>query len=128
MRNRKLLLWSLVGLLVAAIVGVRLAYPPLQINYANYDRVDHGMTLQEVERFLNCPPGDYRSSTDTFVFEPQTRLFMLGEAVREVEWFGDRGRLAVGLDEQDRVVWVRRDGVARLWNWFERLLGRSLSE
>jgi outer membrane protein assembly factor BamE (lipoprotein component of BamABCDE complex) len=65
--------WALavgLGLAVAAGVAVWLAIPRRPtITAEQFAQVRKGMTQQEVEAVLGCPPGDYRDGASMYFIE-----------------------------------------------------------
>jgi hypothetical protein len=70
---------------LAAFWGVRLLTPRHRINRESLEKIQVGMTLEEVEAILGVPPGDY--------------------ATKEcgIAWVGDEGAIHVMLTPEGRV-------------------------
>ena len=105
MTRRRLLAGVVVALAVAVLVPAalrfragaqRLARGRL-IDWDNFDRIDVGMTRQEVESILGGPPGDFTTRRMLF-FSART-----GRAASWELWAADRGQIEVEFDEADIV-------------------------
>jgi hypothetical protein len=83
------------------------------ISKENYERVERGMTLQEVEDVLGGPEGDYRTGKveidswkpdEEFMNVHMSMEVLLGEfRPTHMWWYGDEGLIYVCFDEQDKV-------------------------
>jgi hypothetical protein len=75
-RRRRLLL---VGLGALALLGcgliVWLTYPRHRLNQASYERIEVGMTLEEVEAILGGPAADYTGGRASIRFYAPRTLF-----------------------------------------------------
>ena len=110
MKNwRRWILWMAGGAVLAALPIVWLAFVFRPgITQANYERIREGMTLQEVQKLLGGPPGNYSRIPDKeaglWTIDPNrpdlNRQFFIG---REV-WIGNELAVAVWFDDQERVV------------------------
>lgn len=119
MSRSRITLAALVAMLGLAFLSLRPQAPGAGITKANYERITVGMTLQEVEAVLGCPPGDY---TDGQALNPHLR-----DSAPCGQWLGFGGEVGVDFDPAGRVerkwyapavIWTRR---APLW---DRLTGR----
>ena len=110
MKKRRLwILLMAVGaaLAVLPILGYVLSLRP-GLTQANYERIGEGMMLQEVEKLLGGPPGNYSRIPDKeaglWTIDPGrpdlNRQFFIG---REV-WIGNSLAVAVWFDDQGRMV------------------------
>jgi hypothetical protein len=107
MRNRRRWL-VLTGL--AAVAGLAgyagwlwLAIPPHQINVATFRRIQHGMTVEEVEGILGVPSGDYRDRTAGW---PVGAVFLRSDEDQLVkqEWHSDEASIGAYFNKQGRYV------------------------
>ena len=145
MKKRRWLLGiSVVGLafLVASSLWVYFRSNHGPIRYENFEKIQEGMTRDEVEELLGCAPGDYTTGPVDFSNGRQ-RGFVLGVdmsfgtiLVYEIDlrrlpvravWEGDRGTITVTFDSdgkvQDQAYTKGRPLPPRWWLWFERALG-----
>jgi hypothetical protein len=107
---RRLLVLLAVSLAVLAVVAARpILLPPTnpRITEANFERIERGMTLANVEALLG-PPGDYRTGPT----QPSPRIlsgrswgpWWTYEGVSQQHWEGDGARITVWLDPDGRVL------------------------
>jgi hypothetical protein len=100
-RFRRVRVWATRGFVLACVlVAFFVMYRPslseaLQINEANFNRIQEGMTKAELEEIFGCPPGNYgRRSV------PVDMRFRHGDSPSEKwEWCTDQVRV---------VVWVSK--------------------
>jgi hypothetical protein len=105
-------LWPFFVALCAAIVAVIwLPATRSQINQNNYDRIQDGMTLSEVNAILGVPPGDRRTRE---VMNPQkvapeeTWWRHDNHSCSSAEyWVSDEGWIWVGFSSDGRAVGKR---------------------
>lgn len=96
MRTRLAILTAvaLVMLLVGALVPV--VFPqPSKVTRANFECIERGMTLAEVEAILGGPPGDYRTGP-TVVVPTGGPGYTLALTLDDT-WSGDDIHLSVGF-------------------------------
>src|SRR5260370_37702519 len=86
------------------------------------NRIQIGMTREEVEWTIGIPPGNYVSDYYDYI-PPPSSLADYGV----VEWVSDEGAINVWFDEEDRVERVEFESVAvfeQSWFWrFRKWLG-----
>ena len=92
---------------LAVFWGVRLLTPPHRINRESLEKIQVGMTLDEVEAILGVPPGEY--------------------ATKEcgIEWVGDEGAIHVMLNPEGRVsykAWLEPWFIGEV-TFFDKLQG-----
>lgn len=109
------------GLAVAAlVVAVGWTHSKPRPCRATFERVREGMTREEVEATVGCPPGDY-TTPGAIVLRPMRS----GEAwVTHVCWVCDEAELILLFDDDGRVLkpYVHDVGIVprrweRLWSW-----------
>jgi hypothetical protein len=63
-RQKRVWLWLglLVTLATAGIAGVEILWPRSPINQENFEKIQMGMSLQEVQDIFGRPPGDYSTA------------------------------------------------------------------
>jgi hypothetical protein len=121
MRKRK---WLILSLLLAACFGVAyLCFAPRRgVTLANFERIEKGMTQEQVEDFLGGPPGlPYRVGEidATWVFENYE--LMIGHNFRV--WQSREGSLGIYFDEVGKVAvktWFPYE--ESFWDRFRRWL------
>jgi hypothetical protein len=93
--------------LAAGTVGVAAAAAALlftqpsasKITKESLDRIEVGMTAEQVERVLGGPAGDYRTGPTLAYYVPWLKISPgAGEIARWVEWQADAGTIVVGYD------------------------------
>jgi hypothetical protein len=95
--------------IVLLLIGVAVAYHywmRCPIRYDQFDRIENGMHLSEVEALLGCPPADYRRGEIEYVLDDL--LFPL--EFEEARWQGDQGDVMIFHDHNKLVVgknWVK---------------------
>lgn len=103
--RKRWLLVSGVAVVASGLVAVLFwPRPDVPVSRARCERVQVGMTLEEVEAVLGGRAGDYRS------VEEQPRLWVETRAYNErnerrVLWEGDDGMFVVTLDTDDKVLY-----------------------
>jgi hypothetical protein len=127
MKNRRLWIRLMAvgaGLAVLPILWYALSLRP-GVTQANYERIQEGRTLQEVESLLGGPPGNYSRIPDKeaglWTIDPSrpdlNRQFFIG---REV-WIGNELAVAVWFDDQGRVArkerWTEASSSAFVVSW-----------
>jgi hypothetical protein len=116
MRRRRLLLVGLVAaVLLAGGLFLRLAYPRHDISPEGYERIDVGMTLEEVEAILGGPPGDHTNGRYEAPPYPVRGLAIDPNPPPGVwhDWWGERAAILVKFDLGGRV----RDKVILQVEW-----------
>jgi hypothetical protein len=98
---------------VAVFWGLRLLPPRHRINPESFEKIQVGMTLEDVEAILGVPAGKYYKGS-YFLLGPWQKVGNLwvccGECLGQQslsgdkEWIGKDGAIAVWLDSQERVV------------------------
>src|SRR5262249_14959883 len=84
-------------------------------------KIKPGMTEQEVEAIVGCPPGDY--TTRPYDDPPTLRgAFFLSKSVIHRVWISDSGRIAVFFNKQGVVIDVEFWRVHPDATWIERIL------
>src|SRR5262245_16377053 len=101
MKNRRQTL--LLGLMVAAlglvvsIAWLWFAWPRHRLSQDSFDKIKAGMTREEVEAILGCPPGDYATQAGFSVsMGPPGALDALS-CTRE-RWVGNEAIITVWFD------------------------------
>src|SRR5262245_61624276 len=97
-RPWRLLLIMLAGLLVVVIIpGFSLRAPRITTEFC--DEIQVGMTEEQVEEILGCPPGNY-SSPMPWLFERDVSLKWAGPdgTAKKNKWVGRRGLIVVCFD------------------------------
>src|SRR5947207_2256469 len=95
-------LWLLAGLVALLGAGVLFIYFTDPINPATFERIQVGMTLEEVQAVLGKPPGYYRTDREPFPkgfptralkpIYPGTPKFWVGNSYEIIVWFNEEGR------------------------------------
>jgi hypothetical protein len=113
--SRRLLLFGLPAVLSVALVAAWLLWPRTAITPENYEKIQAGMTLAEVEAILGGPARDETAGP------PRTAMI---QSVRpDREWNSDRVSIWVYLDAEGRVRECRaipvpaESGLDRLRRW-----------
>lgn len=91
--------WVLTFALAAASIGAFAVFSTSKgagITQANCDRLVEGMTQDEVEFILNCPPGDYTDGRAMFF-----RCGMRVSGLVDTEWIGLQGTVWATFREAD---------------------------
>jgi hypothetical protein len=94
-------------LLVAALVLAVLLFLTADdgpIGLARYNRIQGGMSKDEVLAIIGLPPGNHSTDFYTSVSVEQSSESKEG-VVGEVCWISNTGMITVGLDDQERVRW-----------------------
>ena len=113
--KRTLIRFGLVGLI--ALLGfftfLWLTMPSHRIDKASFDKIANGMSLQEVESLLRCPPGKHCSNSamvELTLPDGSKGGMAVNElfddtdiGVRTFIWAGDNGVIVVILDAEKRV-------------------------
>jgi hypothetical protein len=90
-----------------------------------YARIQLGMTQEEVEGILGVPPGDYAwgewLKNDTLV---SADFKSSNDRLRYELWHGSGVRIAIGFDQQSKVVsktyWIERRET--IWQYLRRMV------
>jgi hypothetical protein len=83
--------------ILAAWLVLRPAPPSAKINAAAYERIEEGMTAEEVAAVIGLPPGDYRQDSAS----PRRRAELLaGPNTQILEWEADNCNIQVRVDRQ----------------------------
>jgi hypothetical protein len=98
-RNRALLIAAAVGLAAVGVYSWSQRKP--DFTAAQHLRINEGMTLQQVEAILGCPPGDY---TRAGVPPSHSDSILSTEETREEAWLGETGSIHVTFDKDGRVA------------------------
>jgi hypothetical protein len=112
---RPILIASFAVAFVAFLVGIgmyanaRSARPPVFAGEADYDRIENGITQEDVEAILGGPPGDYRTQSYPINFHCGSWGPPSG---RMEEWLGNDGNIWVVFDEENKVVWKGHPNVS----------------
>ena len=86
---------------VAVFWGVRLLPPRHRINPESFEKIQVGMTLEEVEAILGVPPGDY--ATKQHVYDLWGGDGVVLGLRHRIAWAGDEGAIHVILSPEGRV-------------------------
>ena len=101
MRRKRLLL--IVGCLTAMLLAtygiLRLTAPRPKLTLDNMEAIEHGMTLQEVEKILGAPAGNYSSLRDAEAAD----LPQCYDKPGDKNWVDDQMWLGVRFDEAGNV-------------------------
>jgi hypothetical protein len=84
---------------LAVFWGVRLLPPGHGINLESYDKIQIGMTLEEVKVLLKVPPGDYSTRPYLRHKSEDRRGFNW-----ELQWIGNDCRIGLRLDKRRKVA------------------------
>jgi len=108
--TKRRLLWLAYAacVLLAVFWGVRLLTPRHRINQESFEKIQVGMTLEEVAEIVGAPPGAY--ATGPFLLcrsSWKNCPEISGSLGGDQEWIGDEVALAVWLDSQKRVTQVQ---------------------
>jgi len=102
MRRKRLLL--IVGYLTAMLLAtygiLRLTAPRPKLTLDNMEAIEHGMTLQEVEKILGAPAGNYSSMRDAEAADLPQCYDKPGDKI----WVDDQMWLGVRFDETGKVT------------------------
>src|SRR5713226_2640438 len=94
--------------LLICLVLVFLAYPYFapkpQVNRTNYEKIQLGMTSNEVQAILRVPPGDYSTGPVHFHSVKQLALAGIVPPGKEKTWNCDDGQITLWFDNQGVVV------------------------
>jgi hypothetical protein len=114
--KRTLLRLGLLGLLgLLGFLGfLWLTMPNHRINRATCDKIAKGMSLQEVQSLLRCPPGNYCSSSamvecqlpdgsPSGIAVDEICESIRRDGLRETFWASDNGVIVVLLDSEGKV-------------------------
>src|SRR5262245_22947693 len=89
------------------------------ITEANFDRIEEGMTQEDVERIVGCPPGDY---TEGRAINFRCGLGVVG--IRCEAWVGYKGTILLDFREGDgrleRKVFTQTF-IRPQESWFDRI-------
>jgi hypothetical protein len=136
MRKRRFLVLVGVALTAAVIVPAALEVRAYRqrvargrlIDAEHCDRIEEGMTADEVRAMLGGPPGDFATLSVTYPDIPDS-LWVSGE--RSESWSGDQGQIVVAFDGRGAVCWRHfepavarvppRSLAARVRAWLRRL-------
>jgi hypothetical protein len=100
MKRRYLTVAGILAVCICLTLGVLAIMPPRPgVTKANFDRIEEGMTLPEVEAILGSDRGSRGIVTEVFL--------PIGHEIEE--WGGDEGFANIVFDERRRVI--RKD-----WN------------
>ena len=86
---------------VAVFWGVRLLPPRHRINPESFEKIQVGMTLEEVEAILGVPPGDY--ATKQHVYDLWGGDGVVLGLRHRIGWVGDEGAIHVILNPEGSV-------------------------
>jgi hypothetical protein len=94
---------------VAVLWGVRLFTPRHRINRENIDKIQVGMSLEDVESLLGAPPGDYTRGNFLLLTQDHPRNIYWAASPLDLtwgdaRWIGDDAAVAVWLDPQKGVT------------------------
>jgi hypothetical protein len=111
--RRRLLVLAVAGAAVALAVGAWWVWPRSAITPENAARIQPGMTVEELEAILGCPPGNYATGPleiDQPFQEPKqvprwTRIAWTSDVASINVWLDAKGR----VDEVETVLVRRRD-------------------
>jgi hypothetical protein len=122
MKKRRRYLLVAGFLLSALCVGGYSIYESIAggpIRYRNFEKIQEGMTLAEVEGLLGCPPGNYATGRlymrvvqhdGSIFYAPMIGFALCSQGINDPAlgtcygWHGDRGTISVVVDGADRVV------------------------
>jgi len=112
MLNRSIRLVTLLALFGLAVFWLALRLQPSdRISREGFDRIQQGMTQEEVEAVLGVPPGEYvtEETRERLRQRSLRRIFFLQKASWRAErWLGDRNdacvRIIVAFNEQGLVA------------------------
>ena len=121
-RRRFMIAGAVLSTILLAGIAFQFLRPGSAINRQNFERIQVGMALSEVEDIVGLPAGDY-STGNVFLVEPARRFSLQPRR----EWWGDEGILQVRLDAEGRVtekhfLAVYHSGGNSL-SWLRRKLG-----
>jgi hypothetical protein len=102
MRSKRLplILACLAVALTAGYVTLRLTAPRPNLILENIGRIEDGMTVQEVEKILGAPAGNYSSLRDAEAAELNPCYHKPGDKI----WLDDEMWLGVRFDEAGKVT------------------------
>lgn len=86
---------------LAGFWGVRLLTPRHRINHGSFEKIQVGMTLEEVEALVGVPPGDYASGP--YHLASLCRFGWGGKQRLLVSWVGNEGQIQVLVDNEKKV-------------------------
>jgi hypothetical protein len=106
-KNRRLFAATFVMALIVCAIGTSLIRGPKGgITRANYDKIRLGMTQDDVEALLGCPPGDYTDGRPVMGIDSYGGSVLMREGVMK-EWWDELGIIQVGFDNGGCVLWTR---------------------
>ena len=88
------------------------------IRYRNFEKIQQGMTLTDVEDLLGCPPGNYATgrlymkvvqNDGSIYYQPMIGIGLHSHGITDPGlgtwhgWRGDRGEITVLVDEEGKV-------------------------
>jgi hypothetical protein len=120
MRKRWLAALAIALLLVGVIFP--LLFPrPSKVTRAAYERIEKGMSREEVEAILGGPPGDYTT-------RPTLPGLTTADSILDTGWWGDEGIILLDFNDSGAVtqkhfieVMKLDQGPLATWRWrFER--------
>jgi hypothetical protein len=107
--NKKYWLFILVALVLALVLApellLRYRQWRMDISIASWERIEVGMTEDEVIGILGVPPGTY-SGTYWGGHPTQTTFFLIPGTTKK-QWTGQEVIIEIGFDEEDKVAWSR---------------------
>jgi hypothetical protein len=78
------------------------AWPGAEINISTWNKLEIGMTQDQLSRFLGYPPGDYRLFPEPM--DDDNPLFSRFRSLDYTHcWIGDFGKIGVRFDNQGRL-------------------------
>jgi hypothetical protein len=90
---------------MAALLVFWLVHRQDRITLPNYERIQNGMTLTEVERLLGGPQGEYATRPTVYWQQWGGKSEREGRSgASKHQWRGNKGLIDVELDEQQKVV------------------------
>jgi outer membrane protein assembly factor BamE (lipoprotein component of BamABCDE complex) len=103
-RRRVVLLGAGVLALLACDLAIWATLPRPGITKGNYGRLKEGMTRQEVQDILGCPPGDYNGTVRDreYAYAFLSHAITLSSPKQEF-WIGERVAVMAEFDQQGKL-------------------------
>jgi len=95
----------LLALVLAPDLWLRYCQWRMDISEASWERIERGMTEDEVIRILGVPAGLY--SGTYWGGHPSQTTFFVVEGTEKKQWTGKEFVIEIGFDQENKVAWSR---------------------